>query len=148
MHSIDKFGVKTCGSSVLPEMSRKAKGKYSTTEKRLMDEVVDSMLRKTRSVWLRLDCLNLSFHGVNAPQMRQRLNSSSRSYPGLFCCPATLWNDTECQRGILRERTRSLTRPIVQFVRNSGSPTGRESYGDGAPIVVSGRESLLHGEGG
>jgi hypothetical protein len=36
----------------------------------------------------------------------------------------------------------------VQLDRNSGSPTGRESYGDGAPVVVRGRESLLHGEGG
>ncbi len=43
---------------------------------------------------------------------------------------------------------RNLTRPIVRFVRNSGSPTGRESYGDGDLVVVRGRESLLHGEGG
>jgi len=28
-----------------------------------------------------------------------------------------------------------------------GSPTGREPYGDGVPIVVRGRESRLHGEG-
>lgn len=32
--------------------------------------------------------------------------------------------------------------------RNAGSPTGRETYGDGLPIVVSGKESFLHGEGG
>src|SRR5262245_25844467 len=59
-----------------------------------------------------------------------------------------LWNGTECQRGISRKRTRSLTRPNVQFVRNSGSPTGRESYGDGDPVVVRGGESPSHGEGG
>ena len=29
-----------------------------------------------------------------------------------------------------------------------GSPTGRESYGDGVLVVVRGRESRLHGEGG
>jgi hypothetical protein len=28
-----------------------------------------------------------------------------------------------------------------------GSPTGREPYGDGVPIVVRGRESRPHGEG-
>jgi len=28
-----------------------------------------------------------------------------------------------------------------------GSPVGRESYGDGPPIVVRARESLVHGEG-
>lgn len=30
---------------------------------------------------------------------------------------------------------------------NAGSPTGRESYGDGTPVVVGARESLAHGEG-
>lgn len=129
-------------------MSRKAKGKYSTTEKRLTGEIVYLVLRETRSVRLKLNCMNLSFQGVNAPQMRQRFISSCRSYPGVFCGPVMLWNGTECQRGISRKRTRNLTRPIVQFVRNSGSPTGRESYGDGDLVVVSGREILLHGEGG
>jgi hypothetical protein len=31
---------------------------------------------------------------------------------------------------------------------NMGSPTGREPYGDGALVVVRGRESRPHGEGG
>ena len=31
---------------------------------------------------------------------------------------------------------------------NSRSPVGREPHGDGAPIVVRGRESRPHGEGG
>jgi hypothetical protein len=31
--------------------------------------------------------------------------------------------------------------------RNAGSPKGREPYGDGAAIVVRGRESRPHGEG-
>jgi hypothetical protein len=35
-----------------------------------------------------------------------------------------------------------------QPVRTAGSPTGREPYGDGAPVVVRGRESRPHGEGG
>jgi hypothetical protein len=30
---------------------------------------------------------------------------------------------------------------------NTGSPTGREAYGDGAAVVVRGRESRSHGEG-
>ena len=36
----------------------------------------------------------------------------------------------------------------VHHVRNAGSPKGRETYGDGVPVVVSGKESFLHGEGG
>ncbi len=30
----------------------------------------------------------------------------------------------------------------------AGSPTGREPYGDGAPVVVRAKENLVHGEGG
>ena len=36
----------------------------------------------------------------------------------------------------------------VQHPRNAGSPTGREPYGDGVLVVVSGGESPPHGEGG
>jgi hypothetical protein len=32
--------------------------------------------------------------------------------------------------------------------RNAGSPTGRESYGDGTLVVVRDGESPSHGEGG
>src|SRR5919202_473354 len=46
------------------------------------------------------------------------------------------------------------SRSIRQLCANAGSPTGRESYGDGAPIVVAGvtpghggRESRPQGEG-
>ena len=34
------------------------------------------------------------------------------------------------------------------MLENMGSPTGREPYGDGALVVVRGRESRPHGEGG
>jgi len=38
---------------------------------------------------------------------------------------------------------------LVQLMPdNMGSPTGREPYGDGALVVVRGRESRPHGEGG
>jgi hypothetical protein len=36
----------------------------------------------------------------------------------------------------------------VRRRRNARSPTGREPQGDGAPVVVRGRESRPHGEGG
>ena len=37
---------------------------------------------------------------------------------------------------------------LVHHVRKTGSPKGRESYGDGDLIVVRDGESPLHGEGG
>ena len=39
------------------------------------------------------------------------------------------------------------SREYVRLLENVGSPTGCEPYGDGASIVVSGRESRLQGEG-
>ncbi len=39
------------------------------------------------------------------------------------------------------------SRSDVYRFGNAGSPTGRESYGDGVSVVVSGRESRLQGEG-
>ncbi len=36
-------------------------------------------------------------------------------------------------------------RPLL--VRITGSPKGRESHGDGVPVVVCDGESPLHGEG-
>ena len=139
----------TCGSPGLPEMSRKTKGKYSTLGKRLMGEVVYPMLRKTRSVRLKLDCLNSSFQGVIAPQRKQRLESSCRCIPESFCCSG---NTPARHRTPARRFKEANGEPNptyhVQLARNTGSPKGRESYGDGAPIVVCGRESRLHGEGG
>jgi hypothetical protein len=41
----------------------------------------------------------------------------------------------------------NLQRATRTHTRNAGSPTGRESQGDGVPIVVRSRESLLPGEG-
>lgn len=35
----------------------------------------------------------------------------------------------------------------VVYIRNVGLPNGRESYGDGVPIVVRVRETLIQGEG-
>ena len=39
-------------------------------------------------------------------------------------------------------------RSDVFWSRNSGSPNGREPHGDGAPVVVGGRESRPQGEAG
>ncbi|MFQ5981217.1 MAG: hypothetical protein ACE5OZ_24005 [Candidatus Heimdallarchaeota archaeon] len=53
------------------------------------------------------------------------------------------------QSAMSREKKRNghLTQFIRHLVGSMGSPTGREPYGDGVPIVVSDRESLSQGEG-
>ena len=130
-------------------MSRKTKGKYSTSGKRLMGVVVKPMLRKTRSVWLKLNCLNLSFQGVKVPAEDTTTEVFLPPIPGSFCCPGNTPERHRMPTRHLKEANEEPKRTYhVQLARNSGSPTGRESYGDGDPIVVRGRESRPHGEGG
>jgi Reverse transcriptase (RNA-dependent DNA polymerase) len=52
--------------------------------------------------------------------------------------------DSESAEGNEQGTYNALLRPLSE---NVGSPTGRESYGDGAPIVVRAGESPVHGEG-
>ncbi len=47
----------------------------------------------------------------------------------------------------LARNERAPTRTTRLIHGNAGSPTGRESYGDGPPIVVGGWESQPQGEG-
>jgi hypothetical protein len=49
---------------------------------------------------------------------------------------------------ISRIRNGRLNRPIVNRIRNTRWPNRREPQGYGVLVVVSGRESRLHGEGG
>ena len=60
--------------------------------------------------------------------------------------PLGRWADAnEVSQGA--ERSAYVT--LLQLMHeNMGSPTGREPYGDGALVVVRGRESRPHGEGG
>ena len=51
---------------------------------------------------------------------------------------------SEAVQGVERGTCVALGRSIRP---NTGSPTGREAYGDGAAVVVRGRESRPHGEG-
>jgi hypothetical protein len=111
--SVDRLGVMACGSPGLPEMSRKAKGTYSTPGKRLMGKAVYPMLRETRSVWSRLNCLNPSSQGVKTPQGIQRPKSPCRPYPSSSLARGTLQDGTACRRGMTRERMGDLTGPIT-----------------------------------
>jgi hypothetical protein len=89
-------------------------------------------------------------------------------------CPSCKWNSSDTAgdiRGPMEPRRRNLVGVLVPngqghvddlkgtkwaptavliviYARNAGSPNGREPHGDGAPIVVRGRESRPHGEGG
>ncbi|MFQ5981639.1 MAG: hypothetical protein ACE5OZ_26130 [Candidatus Heimdallarchaeota archaeon] len=77
-------------------------------------------------------------------------HSLGRSRWGITSSPMGLVNPHSIGQSTTsreRERTDHLPPSIGYPVVKAGSPTGRESYGDGVPIVVSDRESLSQGEG-
>jgi group II intron reverse transcriptase/maturase len=63
-------------------------------------------------------------------------------------CRKSSIGETMPNEGIQENDRGTCSRAHVQPHRNSGWPTGREPYGHRAPVVVRGRESRLHGEGG
>jgi hypothetical protein len=102
---------------------------------------------KARVIWRRLDCLNsrtqrCSHIPRNHAWRGHRLTADYVIAAG----PLGRWADAnEASQGT--ERSAYLT--LEQLMpENMGSPTGREPYGDGALVVVRGRESRPHGEGG
>jgi hypothetical protein len=102
---------------------------------------------KARVIRRRLHCLNsrterCSHISRNHAWRGHRLTADYMVAAG----PLGRWADAnEVSQGA--ERSAYLT--LVQLMpENMGSPTGREPYGDGALVVVRGRESRLHGEGG
>lgn len=56
----------------------------------MVAEVVYATLRKTRLAWLRLHCLNLSFHGVKAPADETTTELILPFMPGCLSCPANV----------------------------------------------------------
>jgi hypothetical protein len=71
-------------------------------------------------------------------------------------CRRNLWGTGRCPVRVFKEMSWPPTFRSTRTTRtNAGSPTGRESYGDGGPVVVAGvatcqggRESRPQGEGG
>src|SRR3954470_15148523 len=110
---------------------------------------------KTRVIWRRPDCLKPSSRGWKCASSDIQRPERSHQYQANPLCFAPTFRlvDGE-QRAYSRERTGRLRHArYVQRKGNSGSPKGREPYGDGVPVVVVGvtphqgeRESRLQGQ--
>src|SRR6266545_538181 len=88
------------------------------------------------------------------PQFPSGASTTPTGTPGVTHCAGTSCRPRNFR--CVRRQAMSLFKGVdgapksryhVLCQRNAGSPTGRESYGDGAPVVVGARESLAHGEG-
>jgi hypothetical protein len=118
---------------------------------------MEAACRGTRVIWRRLDCLN-----PNPQEMEGRIRRKSTPEADAALCSGFVpWSGQPPERGAMPsegiqgdewDAYVTLSRTTRT---NMGSPTGRESYGDGGPVVVAGvtpgqggRESRQQGEGG
>jgi hypothetical protein len=104
---------------------------------------------KTCNPWLRLNCLNPNLQAHQTLASETRLTTEC----GRFTIPSIVGE------GEIEPSSRPHREPqgdewgtyrllYAQLERTTGSSKGREPYDDRALIVVRGRESRLHGEGG
>ena len=103
---------------------------------------------KARVIGRRLDCLNSRFQRCNQHIPRNRAWRGHRLTADYVVAAGALGRWAEANE-VSQGTERSAYVALQQLVsENMGSPTGREPHGDGALVVVRGRESRPHGEGG
>jgi hypothetical protein len=106
------------------------------------------MRGEARVIRRKLHCLNSRFQRCNTHSLRNHVWRSHRLTAVFTVAAGALgrWaGANEASQGT--ERSAYVT--LHQLMSgNMGSPTGREPHGDGALVVVRGRESRPHGEGG
>ena len=103
---------------------------------------------KARVIRRRLHCLNSRFQRCNQHIPRNRAWRGHRLTADYVVAAGALgrWEEaSQASQGTERSAYVALQQLVSE---NMGSPTGREPHGDGALVVVRGRESRPHGEGG
>jgi hypothetical protein len=135
--------MKVLGTLNPPKMET-SRGKQHVEKASNSKSDTESLARKSRAVWLKLNCLKPNPSMCNRPQPESRLK------PGPICiCIGYACMMTSHVGGAVNEtvkgRTGNLTSSSkVLNRRKSGSPKSREAHGDGVAVVVRGRESRLH----
>jgi hypothetical protein len=103
---------------------------------------------EARAIRRKLHCLNSRLQRCNTLSLRNHVWRSHRLTASFFVAAGALgrWAEAnEASQGTERSAYLALHQLMPG---NMGSPKGREPYGDGALVVVRGRESRPHGEGG
>jgi hypothetical protein len=124
-------------------------GDHNLPEKRGQATSANRTPRKTRVAWSKLHCFKSN------PDRDKGGPAATLTQRGVTACHAFVL----CARQARAVRYREMISGVgmsgrpnpcsdVRCSENSGSPTGREPYGDGVPVVVRVRESRTHGEGG
>jgi group II intron reverse transcriptase/maturase len=141
-------------------LTGKPGGDNSILETSGMSEGMYGMVRLDPCVTVKAKLLELQspvveFHTHRLPCIKSGAaeDPGSIGRPGLntkeyFALPGTSVQQTMTNEVIQGDKWSTYNTLYIPWLRNTGSPKGRETYGDGAPIVLRGRESRLQGEGG
>jgi hypothetical protein len=137
-----------CPWAIQLTRGRKPQGTIACWKRRDVPKACRAVCGKACVIRRRLHCLNSRTQRCNEHILRNHVWRSHRLTAGYVVAAGTLgrWAETnEVSQGTERSAYVALRQLVSE---NMGSPTGREPHGDGALVVVRGRESRLHGEGG
>ena len=128
----------------------KPRGDHSMLVKRKLDKGVYARVSQDLSGMVKPDWLNLSNHDVNPTYPLPHLKLGCLA--GLTLSRSEGKTASRQSQAHFRwaqgyERGTYSRSSYVSSCWNTGLPTGRETYGNGVPIVVRDGESPLHGEG-
>ena len=136
-----------CPWAIQLTRGRKPQGTIACWKRRDVPTACRAVCGKARVIRRRLHRLNSRTQRCNEHILRDHVWRSHRLTAVFTVAAGALgrWaGANEASQGT--ERSAYVT--LHQLMSgNMGSPTGREPYGDGTAIVVSRRESRLHGEG-
>ncbi len=127
----------------------KGTGDHNMPEKRRQATSASRTPRETRVARSKLHCFKSN------PDRDTRSPAVKLTQRGVTACRMFVFCTRHARAVRYREmipgvgmRGRPEPRSDVRWSETSGSPTGREPYGDGVLVVVGVRESRTHGEGG
>ena len=137
-----------CPWAIQPTCRRKPEGTTACWKSRGALKSCAVVRGEARMIRRKLHCLNSRFQRCNTHSLRNHVWRSHRLTAVFTVAAGALgrWAEAnEASQGT--ERSAYIT--LHQLISgNMGSPTGRELHGDGALVIVRGRESRPHGEGG
>ena len=134
---------------------RKVTGTRACQESGGHAQVSGVRCRETRVIWRKLDCLNLNLQTMQ--RIIRRKDTRNRRHACIDIVEGSM-QPPECgampSEGIQGDEWGAYVTLERTTRTNAGSPTGREPYGDGVPVVVvgvtthqGGRESRPQGKG-
>ncbi len=127
---------------------RKPKGTTACWKRRDVPKACRGGCGKARAIRRRLHCLNSRLQRCKQHIPCNHAWQGHQLTADFVVAAGALGRWTEANEASQGAKRSAYVALLKLRFENMGSPTGREPYGDGALVLVRGRESRPHGEGG